>query len=177
MGFGKDNKGVILQESRSQALLTLAASAGLLIGTKIATLERFRMLKTEMSAVVSGLTTGEIHGMRLYLIDGDLTLTEAELQIESTGPVGPSDTVAEDVSERPVFLAGTFVENGIATAGATIALCVDKITNAPVVMLKPRWTFGRTKSWNWMIYNSTGSPLTTGATVRIINKNFGVWVT
>ncbi len=175
MGFGKDGKGVIIVEGRSQALGTLASSAGILIGTKLAILERFRMLKAEITARVSGLTVGEIHGSRLYLADGDLTLVEIEAQIESNGPLGPNEIAPADIAERPVFLAGVFEENG-AGGGTPIALCKDKETNAPVVMLNPKWTFARTKSWNWVLYNATGSAFTTGASVSILAKEFGVWV-
>ncbi len=52
MGFGKDKKGSILMESRSQALGALAADAGILIGTKLALTEDFRMLKSNVHAMV-----------------------------------------------------------------------------------------------------------------------------
>ncbi len=38
-----------------------------------------------------------------------------------------------------------------------------------------RWTFSRTKSWNFFVYN-LGAAITTGATVIIKAKSFGVWV-
>lgn len=42
--------------------------------------------------------------------------------------------------------------------------------------INPRWTYSRTKSWNWMVFNR-GNALTTGGTVVINTKDFGVWVT
>ncbi len=177
MGFGKDNKGVIIQESRSQAIGTLATSTGLVIGTNLGILERFRMLKAEMSAIITGATTLEMNGMRLYLVDGDLSLPEIEAQIEGNGPVGPNDRIAADIAERFVILAGTFLSDGGDVGVDGQVVCKDKDTNAPVIMVKPRWTFARTKGWDWVLYNATGRNVpTTGATVRIICKNFGVWV-
>ncbi len=159
-------------ESRTQALGALAQAAGIIIGTKVATLERFRMLKSEISAQITALqATTEGSGLALYLADGDLSLVEIEEQIENDGPLGPNDRVAANVAERPVFLVGQ-----AGNAGGNETVIRDKVSNAPVCMTKPRWTFARTKSWNWVIYNK-GTVLTTGSTVFLTVKNFGVWVT
>ncbi len=173
MGFGKDGTGVIITEKRLQALLTLAQDTGLIIGTKVATLERFRMLKSHVVATMRAVTSGEGGGYLLYLADGDLTLTEIELAIESTGPVGPNDRVAQDIAERPVFLVGATNPNSNSVLEQPF---FDIETGAPVITVKPRWTFARTKSWNWVLYNNGQAP-TTGSVVAIQVKNFGVWVT
>ncbi len=55
MGFGKDGLGVIIIEARLQAIGTLAQNTGILIGTKLATLERFRMLKSQIVATLRGV--------------------------------------------------------------------------------------------------------------------------
>lgn len=172
MGFGKDGKGVILNETRSQVLGTLAAATAILIGTNLATLERFRMLKATIFAVVFNSTGTEARGLALYLADGDLTLSEIEESIEAIGPLGPNDQITADRAERPVFRVDELFDcsgNDVISAGANnqAALMGD---------LKPRWTFARTKSWNWLLYNE-GEVLTTGSTVRFLAKNFGVWVT
>ncbi len=93
MGFGKDGKGVIIREGRAQAIGALAAATGFLIATKLATLERFRMLKSEVFASIIGLTGGEGTGLVFGLADGDLTLAEIEEAIELGGPLGPNDIV------------------------------------------------------------------------------------
>lgn len=170
MGFGKDGMGVILKQSISQALLTLATDTGILITAKPATLERFRMLKSEIVGVLEGLTAGEGRGMTLWLADGDLTLVEIEEAIEQTaGPLGPNDTVAASIAERFVIWCG-------AVGGGSPQAHIHGVNNEPRCIIKPRWTFARTKSWNFVMYNM-GPALTTGATVNLRIKNFGVWVT
>ncbi len=172
MGFGKDGKGTIILEGRSQALLTLAQSAGILIGTKLVTLERFRTLKAEVMASISGLTGTEGNTLVLYLADGDLALSEIEEAIEVQGPLGPNDEVRASQAMRAVFKvdakAESFGADPIATGAVNRAMILGTIN--------PRWTFSRTKSWNWVLYN-VGPALTTGATVLVRAKNFGVWVT
>ncbi len=170
MGFGKDGKGVILRESRTQALGGLANNSGVIIGTATAILERFRMLKAELTCTVSGITSGESTGLLLYLADGDLSLAEVEAAILADGPVGPNDRVTEAIVERPTWMAGVndhlVGDEGIFT----------NEMGGHLLVIKPRWTFARTKGWNWIIFNQ-GSTVTTGITVAIIDKLFGVWVT
>ncbi len=170
MGFGKDGKGVIIKESRTQALGALANSAGILIGTKLATLERFRMLKTEVMASIVSLTSGEGSGLWMGLADGDLSLAEIEAAIESNGPLGPNDSVQEAIADRFIMILGA----------GDIEVATEYLfhnhNGGHLMTATPRWTFARTKSWNWFVYNQ-GTVLTTGATVNIKVKDFGVWVT
>ncbi len=170
MGFGKDGQGVIIRESRSQVLGTLANQTGLLIGTKIATVERFRMLKTEVTSSVIDATAGELGGLVFGLADGDLTLAEIEAAIEVTGPLGPNDITSTNVAMRPVWFMG-----GITVPPGTDGLFLNE-EGGPTMESKPRWTFASIKSWNFFVYNM-GAALTTGATVIIKSKSFGVWVT
>ena len=172
MGFGKDGKGVIITETRAQTLGTLAQAAGIIVGTNLATLERFRMLKSEIALSITDVTGDEAVGLSLYLADGDLSLVEAEAAIETQGPLGPNDVINANIAMRPVFR----VDATIFMAGA------DPIGSGAVNLgymqgtLNPRWTFARTKSWNWIVYNR-GAALTTGSSARIFAKDFGVWVT
>ncbi len=175
MGFGKDGLGVIINEARTQALGTLATDTGIFVGTKLATLERFRMLKSQVIAHMTIVAAGEGGGLTLWLVDGDFSLSEAEAAIEALGPLGPNDRIVEDNASRLVLLAGV-VDDVSEVAGADAVSFHDMNTNAPVCVMKPRWTFARTKSWNWMVYNRAGA-LTTGSSVRILVRNFGVWVT
>ncbi len=170
MGFGKDNKGVIIREARSQALGALAAQAGILIGTKLAITDSFRMLKAIGSFVIDGLTGVEGPGLLLYLANGDLSLAEAEAAIELSGPLDRSDRVNGPIAERFVQLVGSTGDPDGAKASF-----LDAHTGAPVIVAKPRWTFGVTDSWNWIVYNN-GAALTTGATVKLRVQDFGVWV-
>lgn len=170
MGFGKDGMGVVIRQGISQALLTLAADTGLIITAKPALLERFRMLKSEIYAVIEGIATDEGSGLSLWLVDGDLTLAQFEEAIETEGPLGPNDPVQAEVSERFTVFVGAVVQD------RTPVVIRDGHTNGPLCVVKPRWTFARTKSWNFILYN-IGPALTTGATINLRVKNYGVWVT
>ncbi len=170
MGFGKDGKGVILRENRSQALGTLNNNVAILVGTALVTLERFRMIKGTIIAGVTGLTSAEGTGLQLYLADGDLTVAEVEATIEANGPLGPNDIVAMDLAERPVWHFGT-VDREVG-----IEAVFENMTGGHNMEETIRWTFARTKAWNWVVYN-LGNGLTTGAQVNIRAKHFGVWVT
>ena len=103
MGFGKDGKGVIIAETRSQMLGTLAIATGIFIGTKLVTLERFRMLKAEFAATYIVMTGIEAAGLALYLVDGDLSLAEAQAAIGADGPLGPNDLINADIAMRSVL--------------------------------------------------------------------------
>ncbi len=173
MGFGKDGRGAIVIEAREQALGTLASNTGLLIGTDVAITEDFRMLKTEISAVVHTNTLGELGSLELYLVEGKLSLAEAEAAIESEGPLSRHDPTKEAIAERPVFRVGAGpVGGGTTPKEFHIA---DVMTGGPVCVAKPRWTWGETSSWSWMVYNRGAAP-TTGASVNINAKSFGVWL-
>ncbi len=169
MGFGKDGKGVIIRETRSVALGTLDVSTGIIVGTNIDILERFRMLKAQIVATLTGLTSGEGEGLALYLVSGDLTLAEFEASIELTGPVGPNDSVVAAIADRWSMWCG-----GTTTSGGAEQVFVNP-EGGPLLEVIPRWTFARTKSWNWIVYNH-GVQLTTGSTVFLKCKDFGVWV-
>ncbi len=170
MGFGKDGKGVIIRQSLNQAIGTLAAQVSLLIGTKPATLERFRIIKAEIYATITGATSGELNGMFLGLADGDFSNAEIEAAIEANGPQGPNDQVGEELAERFIMMFGaTDRETGT-------ELVFHNDHGGHIMSETVRWTFARTKSWNWFIYNMGAAP-TTGASVIIRAKLFGVWVT
>ncbi len=169
MGFGKDGKGVIIRDPRTQAIGSLAQQAAIIIGTNLSTLERFRIIKLELWAAVTGLTTGEGTGLLIGIADGDYTLAEIEASLESTGPAGPNDTVISEIVERFVILLGS-----IDRETGTEAI-FENNHGGHMMEKNLRWTFSRTKSWNFFIYN-LGAALTTGATVIIKPKEFGVWV-
>ncbi len=170
MGFGKEGKGEIITEVRSQALGTLATATALLIGTKLATLEDFRILRSEIYAVITGVTAGEFEGLLFGLAEGSLTVGELEQAIEANGPLGPNEVAEGERTSRFVKLIGAVTHP--TDSEVTI---VDGETNAPMIVVKPRWSFAATSSWNWFVYNNGVAP-TTGATVKIAVKNFGVWV-
>ncbi len=175
MGFGKDGKGAILKDSPTEALLTLAANTGIILtgGNVIgaALLERFRILKSEISAHIEGATFASGDGpVALYIVDGDLSLAEFEASIELAGPVGPNDTIAADAAERWSMRIGQ-----IAFVPYNVGIGAQLNRGMPVEKVI-RWTFARAKGWNWIAYNEGGA-LTTGGTINVRAKHFGVWVT
>ncbi len=169
MGFGKDGKGVIFRQSLAQSIGTLAADTVLLISTKPAILERFRIIKSEVWATIVAKTDGEQRGMVLGLADGTLTLAEIEEAIESNGPLGPNETVEAEIGMRPMWMFGASV-----FADGTDGIFLNE-DGGPLMSETIRWTFSRTASWNWFLYNSGVAP-TTGSTIKLRAKNFGVWV-
>ncbi len=175
MGFGKDGKGAIVRETRSQSLGTLAQDTALIIGTKLATTEVFRMLKSEIFCRINTLTAGEGSGLLLLLADGDLSVTEISEAVNVDGPLGPNDAVAAALAERLVLNVGAVEGGGDDAAAPTQRVVRDMNSNAPFCIVKPRWSFQRTKSWNWVAFNR-GDALTTGAQIRIDAKSYGVWV-
>lgn len=168
MGFGKDNKGVIITEQRSQALSTLGAQTAMFIGTKLAMEEDFRMLKAQIHVLVSGLDIADAGKLLFGLADGNLTTTQIAECITANGPLNPNEVPEKDRAMRPVFWGG-------ALAG-DLATIKDLQTGGPVVEMKPRWTFQDGDSWNWFVYNQSATALTTGATAFLIAKDYGVWV-
>ncbi len=170
MGFGKDGKGVIMRESRSQTLGALAGQAAIIIGTNLATLERFRMIKNTIYASLTGLTTGEGTSLLFGIADGDFTLAEIEAAIEVSGPLGPNDKTNADAAERFVKLIGAIDRETGTEAIFENAQGGHKMENTI------RWTFAATKSWNYFVYN-LGNTLTTGSNLLLRAKSFGVWVT
>lgn len=129
------------------------------------------MIKSETVASVIGVSGTDQVGLTLGIADGDLTLPEIEASIELTGPLGPNDTVSEAVADRPVWFLGAVMGN---PTGSVVMFTnneggymLDKVV---------RWTFARTKGWNYFVYNMGEAP-TTGATLVFRAKQFGVWVT
>ena len=170
MGFGKDGKGTIIREQRSQAIGTLAARTALIIGTKIALLERFRIIKCEAIALIRNRTSGEQNGMQLYLVDGNFSLAEIQGALDNIGPAGPNDAAEEAISERFIKWIGS-----TPTSVGTEPTQFLNEKGGGHLENTIRWTFARTKSWNWVLFNFGEAP-TTGAVVEIQAKQFGVWV-
>ncbi len=169
MGFGKDGKGIILRESRSATLGTIDTQTTAFLGTPLAILERFRIIKTEVWAAITGLTSGEGTGLYLGMSDGDLAVAEVDAALENNGPLGPNDKILAAISERWTMIFGaTDHETGT-------ELVFENENGGHVIEKTLRWTFARTKGWNWFVHN-LGNQLTTGSNLILRAKHFGVWV-
>ncbi len=177
MGFGKDGKGAIVKE---QTTLTLGALAGQDLAGVSSSVQLdmdFRVLRSDITCVITGVTSLEGQGLILYMIEGDLDNALAEANIEQNGPLRLGDQDREEIASRWVRRVGM-------TLGPTVNETERVMKNkygGGLFDLEPRWTFRRARTatdggWNWGIYND-GIILTTGATARIIATHYGVWVT
>ncbi len=172
MGFGKDHKGVILREKQSQALGTLAANTAVLAeGPNIE--EDFRVMKSEVYAVVTGLTAAQGAGLLLGMSNGRLTIAEIAECLNMAGPLGPSDRVRTEFAERQCHIIGALRIPDIAE---TEAVFEDGVTRGQKMVDKFPWTYTDTDGWDFFVWNPSGAGLTTGATMHLQATHFGVWV-
>ncbi len=176
MGFGKDGKGAIIKEKVDFTLGALAGQAPQLANSAVQLDSDFRILKSIVTATLTGLTTGEGNGFLLYLTQGDLAVAEVEANIEQNGPLRMGDRDLMEISERWVRLLGTIDGEAVATERM-----FHNENDGSFLKINPRWTFrrGRTATeggWNWVVYNN-GVTITTGVTCRILATHYGVWVT
>ncbi len=168
--------GVIIRESRTQLLGALAAAAMIIVDTKLATTDKFRMLKSELTCITTGLTSGEGRGLEIYLANGDLTINEVDACIDGNQPLNASDRVGKEVSQRFVKLVGVAEPSGGSGTEVKMVGPGPDGSFGPIMMPTPRWTFGDDgQGWNWVIRN-TGTSLTTGALTHVKATNYGVWV-
>ncbi len=174
MGFGKDGKGAIVKEQTSFALAGLAGQGIVIDNSEVLLDNDFRILKSEMTATLRGMTNDEGVGLVLYMTEGDLTAAEIEANIEQNGPQRLGDQILEEVASRWVRRIGTVLD-GVSTE----RMFRNKYGGA-LLEATPRWTFRRARSstaggWNWAVYND-GVTITTGATVNVTGTHYGVWV-
>ncbi len=174
MGFGKDGRGVIIRENVTITLGALGATTGILStgGSRVSDnlQEDFRLLKSELLISKQDQTTDE-GSLFLYLVNGELTLAEAETPIESiAGPLDRNDRINQEQAERYIKPIGQLMAStDITTSGGPAFM--------PPIEVKPRWTFSNPEGWDWMIYNASAAPLTAGTVVKIHVVHYGVWVT
>jgi len=172
MGFGKNHTGVIIREDGAGSDLGALAADDMGAGPAgPAITEDFRMLKWRGTATMRNLTAGEGAGLKLYLVNGELTVAETEECVEANGPLDRNDRVPQERAERFVRLVGV-------TASPAPTVTTVQFVNefgSPILEAKPRWTFSNPEGWDWVVYNQ-GVVLTTGANVDVHGDVFGVWV-
>ncbi len=135
----------------------------------------FRILKSKIRAFVEGLTVLEGGALELWMVNGELTLTEAEETLEMTGVTDRNDRSNQEKVGRFVKYVGSFPDfTGLVTAKH---IC-DEQGRIGMAIINSKWTFSNPEAWDFLIYNRSGSgPLTTGASVKIFAEHYGVWVT
>lgn len=168
MGFGKDGRGSIIYQ---RVDITVGALGPLTmeLTSSYSLVDHFRILRAELYCIETGVTAGETGELLVGLADGSLTDSEIEDAIESIA-VEPGGSNTEE-AERPVWPIGLMPHQGEAAIQGT-----HSQDGKPWVWTK-RWTFREDTGWKWWIYNLGSNNRTTGATLRIFAKLYGVWVT
>ncbi len=171
MGFGKNHTGVIIRENTAEAIGTLA-NQNVKRNTDLVIEEDFRLLKSEVTAIITGATTGQSTGLLFGIADGELTDTEVEEVLVLDGPVDRNDNLANERANRFVKIIGQFVRGA-----TTETLQAVGIQGGPIMEVKPRWTFSNPEGWVWFVFNNSQGSFTTGATLAVHATDYGVWVT
>ncbi len=164
-------------EQATFALAGLAGQAAAGLNSTVLLDMDFRILKSDITAVLTGATSLEGQGLILYMSEGDVSTVQAEAKIEQNGPLRLGQQIEEEIASR-------WVRRVAITTGPTVnetERVFRNEHNGGLLSINPRWTFrrGRTAAdggWNWLVYND-GVTLTTGSTVRILATHYGVWVT
>ncbi len=101
---------------------------------------------------------------------GGMTAAEIEQAIETT--VDDSNDIPDvEFANRMIWPLEALVVQSDTTNGAS-AGSVTTVRGE----FNPRWTMPNPDGWTWWAYNFGTANLTTGGTVSITAKYFGVWV-
>lgn len=167
MGFGKDNKGVIIREKPTITLGTLNAATAIKQtsgGVAGSMGEDFRLIKTEVFIYVEGANVDE-GPITVGIADENLTVAEIAECLATEGPKDRNENAESEQSHRPVWEL-VVIENDSAERGG-VHQPIEKVL---------RWTFSAAEGWCWFAYNDSGAQLAGGTIVRIRAKHFGVWL-
>ncbi len=176
MGFGKDGKGAIVKEQTEFTLGALAGQDAAGADSAVLLDMDFRILRSDITAVLTGMTSLEGKGLILYMSEGEITTAQSEANIEQNGPNRLGDKILEEVASRWVRRVGITISP---TVNETERVFTNKYGGG-LLEMTPRWTFRRARTaiqggWNWTVYND-GITLTAGASCRILATHYGVWV-
>lgn len=163
IGFGKNGRGTILYLNQDFAPGTITGKT-VSKGNAANMTEDLRILKMEIDACITGLTATEEDRV-LLLGFADAELTDAEIQecLEAE-PLDSNDNLSLERSHRPVWPIGMMkpeVSDTVRYLSATWS---------------KRWTFSDDDAYCFFLYNLGAGALTTGSTLRILVKLYGVWV-
>jgi len=168
MSFGKDGKGVII---RQLGLITLGALGSQVVikeSTPVPITDDFRMLKNMAFIRLAGATSVEGDGpIVVGICNNDLSVTAIKEALEAAGPLSRNDRDKDEAASRVVF--------PIVMLEFSPQIEADQAVFDPTEFTKA-WTYSKGIGWSWFAYNLGAGALTTGATIRILNTSFGVWV-
>ncbi len=170
MGFGKDGKGAMIRETITDGALGALAGQDVVAFQGPVITEDFRILKSEIYAIVNVLTAGQGNGLLFGIANGELTAAEIEECLEAQGPLDLNDRVPTEKAERNVKWLGT-TDNVL---NATERL-IENPEGGTILTSKHRWTYSNPEGWKYWLYNRGGT-LTTGATLQLMATHYGVWL-
>ncbi len=171
MGFGKDNKGVIIRERFTHSLGALVDGDVEITAKTLAITEDFRIIKTELSATIELTADAGAHGSVFGIANGVLTAAQIEACLELNGPSGPSARPAAEAAERFCKTLGVFQNP---SGGLECSLI--GVDGGPLIRETIRWTFTDTDQWVFWVYNNTGVTMQTGNIVNVLATHYGVWL-
>lgn len=125
----------------------------------------FRVLKTEYFFDIDGKTAGE--GPIVVGLAANQTAAEIEEAIEAD-PQGKVDDVENQQAKRPVWPLEIF--------GSKIGDTNLENESTRKGELTPRWSAPEGDGFSWWAYCLDAGGLTTGCTVVIFAKHYGVWL-
>ncbi len=162
--FSENTMAAIVWDVITLTIGALAADTSVNANSKIdgSRIQGFRVLRTEYYAALKGSTSGE--GPILLYLNHDLTVAEADATF-AADPQRPKDPTASEAANRPVWPLEIFF-NTAAGNGNVVLKGVKKLG----------WSFQEGTILKWSARNMSTSTLTTGSTVRIFAKHFGVWL-
>ncbi len=160
----KDNAMSAIQWDELQIVLsTLAGGAAVVTASRIdaGRLQGFRVLRTEYFLQIEGMTTGN----DAVVVGLAHDLTQGEIQ-EAIGadPQRSNDPTLSPRAMRPVWPLEIFAANA---QGNILAL---------KGVAKIGWSVPEGTLLNWFVVNIGTNALTSGATVNVLAKHFGVWL-
>ncbi len=150
---------------------TLANNTAIKLSNGVALSEDFRVLKSEVIAILRGLVPDQGEGLMLGICNGELTVAEIAETLTTDGPGDRNDRVNQERAERAVWIIGT---PSVISSDTTTNMVGQN--GSTLIEWKKRWTFSDPEGWDFFIFN-LGTALTTGANVNLLATNYGVWVT
>ncbi len=121
----------------------------------------FRILKSEWYATLKGYTDGE--GPWVFGLCQDLTAAQITAVFDAV-PQFAGDGVENFDAMRPLWILGIMSSEGN----------MDQTTRSGE--WKPKWSFPEGVPLKAFIWNASAGTLTTGATLILVAKNYGVWL-
>ncbi len=162
--FSDNNMAAVQWDEVQISLGTLAAGIAKQSDSRIdgARLQGFCVLRTEWFVTVKALTAGE--GPLLLTLAHDLTTAEVQETI-GADPQRSNDPESSARSKQPLWPL-THLFNKTDTGSLIMDKGVTKIG----------WSIPEGTALKWGIVNVSANDLTTGATLFVTAKHFGVWL-